>query len=254
MKRSSTILAVVSGKGGVGKSLVSVNLAEILCAEGHRVALVDADFGQGACAVLLNETPEATVLDHLHSGHPAGALYHRTASGLTLVQAVAEPGRAEAYRHRLYQRLDGLLEDLRAEHTYIVIDTPAGTEGPVRWALDRADLGLVVLVGEPTAVADAYRLVKSIWEKDPAYPLGLVVNFAEDEAEAQSIAERFGTITTHFTGQETMYLGGVPFSEAIRQSVRRQQPAVHDPGPVRDAFRSLARTLARGRHALLTTI
>ena len=167
---SPLTLAVVSGKGGVGKSVLSVNLAETFAAAGRRTALVDADFGQSACPVLLNEAPPVTALD-VAVGHaePADALW-ATASGLTLFQAVRTPGEADAHEPALYDALDIGLDALRSDHDVVLIDAPAGTGPAVRWALDRAGAGLLVLVGEPTAVADAYGLAKLVWARDPRLP------------------------------------------------------------------------------------
>lgn len=247
MKHTSTIVTIASGKGGVGKSVVAVNLAETLAREGHNVALVDADFGQGACALLLNETPEASVLDlSLHTAR-AEQVHHQTAAGITLIQGVADPQQAAGREARLYAALDDLLHRLKATHEFVIIDAPAGVGEPVRWALDRADLGVLTLVGEPTAIADAYRLVKLVWHAEPAYPMAVVVNFADTEDEAQSIADRFGKITERFVRQVPAYLGWVPFSAHVRRSVAEQQPAVRAAGSIRAAFDQLAEHLVRGR-------
>lgn len=251
MKRESTIIAVVSGKGGVGKSVVAVNLAETLSAEGRRVALLDADLGQAACSVLMNETPKATVMDLLRFTARTSHVKHETASGITLVQASDDPGESDGREKDLYPSLDELLTDLRTDHDYVLIDAPAGLNGAVRWALDRADLGLLVVVGEPTAVADAYRLTRMIWKTDPTYPFGIVVNFADSAEEAQDVADRFSRITDHFTGRLPNYLGWVPFSQGIRQSVARQIPAVRQPGPATEAFRELAHMIVAGRLSLV---
>ena len=246
MKHTSTIVTIASGKGGVGKSIVAVNLAETLAREGHEVALIDADFGQGACALLLNEIPEASVLDlSLHTAR-AEQVHHQTAAGITLVQSVADPQKAVGHEARLYTTLDDLLHRLRATHEFILVDVPAGVGEPVRWALDRADLGVLTLVDEPTAIADAYRLAKLVWHADPAYPMAVVVNFADTEDEARSIADRFGKITEQFVRQVPAYLGWIPFSARVRRSVAEQQPAVRAAGPIRDAFDQLAEHLVRG--------
>lgn len=250
MKRDSTIIAVASGKGGVGKSLISVNLAETLAADGHTVALVDADLGQCACAVLLNETPSASVMDLIRFTATTRQVKHETVSGITLLQVAAEPGETFGRERDVYASLDELLTDLRRNHEYVLIDTPAGTDGAVQWALDRADLGVLVVVGEPTAVADAYRLARMIWKADPTYPLATVVNFADSDEEASSVAERFGTITDQFTGRLPNYLGWVPFSATMRLSVTRQSPAVREEGPIRDAFRTIMQTLVAGREPI----
>ena len=249
MKRTSTTLAIASGKGGVGKSVVAVNLAETLARRGHSVALIDADVGQGACPVLLNEDPPHTVADLVRLDADVDAIGHETTAGITLVQSAREPDCFvnEQQSAILHLSLDDVLRTARTTHDFVLIDTPAGTNGTVRWALDRADMGALVLVGEPTAIADAYRLAKMIWSADPAYPLGSIVNFADSADDAHSITERFGMITERFTGQTPSHLGWVPFAPAVRTSVRNQTPAVRSHDALRDAFDTLASVLADGR-------
>lgn len=244
MKRKSTVISIVSGKGGVGKSIVGVNLAEVLASGGHSVALVDADFGQGACRILLNESPGSTLLEVVDQVRLRQDVLHRTSTGITLVEAAGEPGQSE---HRLYGALDHVVDELRSEHDFVLIDTPAGVDGPVRWALDRADLGLLVLVGEPTAIADAYRLTKLIWQVVPDYPFGTIVNFADSEEDARGVAERFNKVTSHFVGPVTSFLGWIPFSAVIRQSVTDQTPVVRNEGPMRVLFERIAGTLTEDR-------
>jgi flagellar biosynthesis protein FlhG len=250
MEVTSNTIAFASGKGGVGKSVVTVNLAETLAREGHRVALLDMDIGQSDSPVLLNEAPSTTVLDTVKASGPPQEALHETEAGLTLAQAARRPRkRPRIQGDALYAALDEMIEHLRTGHDYVLVDAPAGTEGPVRWALDRADLGALVLVGEPTAVADAYRLAKLLWTADPDYPLGVVVNFADDEADAHSIAERFQEVTTRFMDQAPSMLGWVPFARSVRRSVSDQTPAVRTDGPVQEAFVALARTVVRGQYA-----
>lgn len=249
MKRTSTTLAIASGKGGVGKSVVAVNLAETLTRHGHSVALIDADVGQGACSVLLNEDPPHTVADLVRLDADVDDVGHETVAGVTLVQSAREPDGfvTEQQSAVIHLSLDEVLQAMRHAHDFVLIDTPAGTKSTVRWALDRADMGALILVGEPTAIADAYRLAKMIWAADPAYPLGSIVNFADSADDARSITERFGAITHRFTGQRTSHLGWVPFTPAVRTSVQCQTPAVRRHEALRRAFDDLAGVLAKGR-------
>ena len=243
---SPLTLAVVSGKGGVGKSVLSVNLAETFAAAGRRTALVDADFGQSACPVLLNEAPPVTALDvAVGRAEPSSALW-TTEAGLTLFQAVRTPGEADGHEAALYDALDIGLDALCSDHDVVLIDAPAGAGPAVRWALDRAGAGLLVLVGEPTAVADAYGLAKLVWSADPGFPLGAAVNFADTEPEAEDVAARFAAVTRPFLGAAPAYLGWVPYAVAVRRSVHRQRPAVREPGAARHAFGALAAAAARG--------
>ncbi len=243
MKKTSTVIAVASGKGGVGKSVLSVNLAETLARAGLAAALIDADAGQGACPILLNETPLHSVFDIARGTAFVSDVLHTTASGLTLVQSASDPMAATGQDALLTAGLDAVLDHLRERHEYIIIDAPAGVDGSVRWALDRADVGLLVLVGEPTAIADAYRLSKLIWQSDPEYPLAAVVNFADSAEDAAGVAERFGRLTTHFTGRSAQYLGWVPFSAEVRRSVSTQMPVVNAEEALRSTFDVLVRNL-----------
>ncbi len=241
---ASTVWAITSGKGGVGKSIVAVNLAEALAASGVTVALLDVDFGQSACPVLMNESPGATVADVVQQTAMIDDAAHRTAGGVTLVVGAAEAGQIDGLHVALYDMLDEVLGQLRRTHQVILIDTPAGVEGPVRWALDRADEAILVLVDEPTAVADTYQLAKLVWQLDPAYPLGAVVNFADTEANAEDVANRFGAVTRHFLNRKAAYLGWIPFAASVRKSVSVQEPVFRTPGAEREAFERLAEVLA----------
>lgn len=250
MEVTTNTIAFASGKGGVGKSVVAVNLAETLARNGHSVALLDADLGQSNCHILLNEAPDATVHDTMLDKSPHRGAVHETEAGITLVQAAPHSHeRDRTVGHALYEEMDEVLGDLRDEHDYVLIDSPSGSGGPVRWSLDRADLGALVLVGEPTAVADAYRLVKLLWTADPDYPLGVIPNFVDDEAGARGTAERFGAVTTRFLDQSPGMLGWVPFARSVRRSVSEQRPVVRTEGPIREAFTRLAHTIVQRQYA-----
>ncbi len=236
------VLAVVSGKGGAGKSTVAVNLAEALADAGHRVALLDADLGQGSCATLLNESPAASVAAYASGAVALDAVFHPTAHGVTLVAGgSAVPG---SLADPLFDALDDVLGALVATHAVVLIDAPAGIGDAVCWALDRADAGLLVLVGEPTAVTGAYALVKTLCQTTPDYPFLAVVNAADTDADATQTAERFAELTMRFLGTAPSVLGWVPYSAHVRAAVRAQTPAVRLAPSLRLAFGGLAHGLA----------
>jgi flagellar biosynthesis protein FlhG len=241
----ATIIAFVSGKGGVGKSVVTANLAHTLAQSGARTAVVDADAGQGAQGILFNHTPSGSVLEWAEGRAHAEDVTQRTGGGVTLVQAASHA--IADVPQSLYDGLDDALSALKSSHDFVLIDAPAGTDGLVRWALDRADLGILVVVGEPTAIADAYRLARLVWTLDPSYPMGQIVTFADDAADAESVAERFAQVTTDLIGQAPAYLGYVPFAQSIRRSVREQRLAVTSDARIGTAFALLAAVLQAGR-------
>lgn len=223
----AAVISVVSGKGGVGKSVVAANLALHWARSGHRVGLIDADLGQASCALLLGPCADEV---RLVSGLPEDT---QQATGWGDSRAVS-------------LALDGPLTQLAGEVDFIVLDAPAGLGSGVRWALDRSDASLLVLVDEPTAVADAYALCKMVWRLDPGYPLASVVNMADGPGDAQDVAHRFSALTGHFLNRKVLYAGWVPFSGDIRRSVRIQTPAVDWSPELTAAFSGLGESIRCG--------
>ncbi len=222
----SYIVTFSSGKGGVGKSLAAVNTAEMLQLLGYRVALVDADLGLSNCAAFLNESIPGSVLDVMHGEVPVDQIIHRTRSGVSLVTGADEPSMEHSDWSVLYPSLDQVLRRLCEDHDFILIDTPAGASDLSFWALDRADLGLLVVVDEPAAISDVYRFTKFVLKVDPAYPFAAIVNFARSEEEAREVLERFNSIVDHFMNRQFPYLGFIPMADVVRKSVADQQPFV----------------------------
>jgi len=224
--KPSFIITTASGKGGVGKTLSTVNIAEKLVQMDYRVAVIDADLGLSNCASMVNESVPATLIDVKHGKCYLENIFQKTSGGITLVTGADEPNLETTNIKSIYPLLDETIRSLRHDHDFIFIDSPAGTSDISLWALDRADLGMLILVDEPTVISDVYRFCKFVLEIDPSYPFGLVVNLAENEDASKQVVERFNSITGHFLGREFPFLGQIPMSEEIRQSVSRQVPVI----------------------------
>lgn len=244
-EHATFIVAVASGKGGVGKSLAAVNLAETLNRQGKKVALIDADLGLSNCAALLNEKVPATAMDVLMEEAYPEDLFTTTGSGITLVTGADEPDAHLQDWSLLYPILDEAIRTLRREHDFIVVDTPAGASSLSLWALDRSDLCSLMLADEPTVISDVYRFSKYILEIDPSFPFAAIVNFSENEQQARNVLQRFNNILKHFLDREIPWLGMIPASEAVRDSVRDQVPVVlsHADSEIRQEFDYIAQTL-----------
>ncbi|MGB3541744.1 MinD/ParA family ATP-binding protein, partial [Rubrivirga sp.] len=172
---------------------------------------------------------------------PLDRAFHATACGATLVTAGTAP--------------DGVLEgDVRATldeavqiashlHDVVVIDAPSGMGAEVRWALDRADAALLVLVGEPTSVRGAYTLVKTVWQQEPSYPFLCLVNAADTDADAAQTTERFGALAEQFLGQAPVPVGYVPYDAHVRGAVRDQALAIERSPGLRASFDGLVANL-----------
>lgn len=238
--RLTPVISIVSGKGGVGKSLIAVNLAEALVSCGRTVALLDADADQTACATLMNEVPRATA-GAITSNAPAST--HACASGVSLAQHPPATAAAATGGPMPSNELTDGLEGLADSHEVVLIDAPSGVGDVVRACISRSDVAVLVVSDEPTAVADAYRLAKATWQDDPGFPFGALVNFAESDTHGRDVWHRFSQITRRFTGNAPFYLGWVPFSSVVRRSVASQRLFVRDDEVLAHHMSTLAQAL-----------
>jgi flagellar biosynthesis protein FlhG len=215
------IVAVISGKGGVGKSISTVNMATMLNDMGYKVAIIDADLGLSNCATMFNKTVPFNVC-HWILNRCSLEDTIQDINGITLVTGANDPTDLKIDTGIIMDALDQIVHSLSSNHDFILIDTPAGAGEMSLWALDTAKLGLCVLVDEPTAISDAYRLIKYVLSIDPDYDFGSIVNFAEHEEDALSTIERFNTILSHFLQRECTYLGFIPDHAYVRNTVKKQ--------------------------------
>ena len=220
------VCAVISGKGGVGKSMTSVNIAAMLNDMGYRTAIIDADLGLANVATMLGEPARASVADWINGEITLEELPQQS-NGITLVTGADSPEEMTMSTDILMDALDQVTEYLKTTHDFILIDTPAGAGEMTLWALDASNIGIPVLVDEPAAISDIYRLCKYVYSIDPEYDFACVVNFAENEEEAVSTNKRFGSILGHFLDRASAYLGFIPFHMAVREAIQKQTPILH---------------------------
>lgn len=222
-KKDPFVCAVISGKGGVGKSMASINLAGMLNDMGYRTAIVDADLGLANCTTMLNQSVRASVCDWVH-GEVILENLPQTCNGITLVTGADSPEEMNISADVMMDALDQVTEYLKQTHDYILIDTPAGAGEMTLWALDASNSAILVLVDEPAAISDVYRLCKYVYSIDPSYNFASLVNFAENNECAQSTAKRFNTILGYFLDKQVSYLGFIPEHPLIRKAIQQQVP------------------------------
>ena len=224
--RLAQTLAITSGKGGVGKTTVSVNLAAQLARLGRRVVLLDADLGTANADVMCNLHAPAT-LAHVVAGHkelneilidaPGGFKLVPGASGLANMADLSphERDRLAAQMRRLETGCDLLL-----------IDTGAGVGPNVLGFCAAAERLLVVTTPEPTSITDAYAVIKTVHHQTLRPDVRLLVNVVEDEAEARAVFARISGVCQRFLGLSPSYAGFVPRDPQVPRAVRRRQPFV----------------------------
>ena len=215
---------ITSGKGGVGKTCLAVNLAFALALQGRRVLLVDGDLGLANVDVLLGLEVRTTVRDILDLGADPDATLitvHPLLSVLPASSGVPEMANLGPDDQGLLQ------ETVRAMATpfhYVILDTAAGLGPAVLWFNAIADLSLVVATPDPTALTDAYALIKVLAQSRQGNHFGIVLNCVQDEEEASQIFHTLNRATERFLGLRLNYLGAVPLDPAVKKAVRDQAP------------------------------
>lgn len=239
------VLSFTSGKGGVGKTHIVVNLAYALQRLGARVMLLDADLGLANVDVLLGLTPRFTI-QHVLAGHktlnevlvpgPGGMLILPASSG---VQELADLNES--------QRLQLLtaLETLDCDIDFLLIDTGAGISANVMYFNVAAQDIVVVVTPEPTSITDAYALMKVLCTKHAEKHFKVLMNNVRHAAEGKESFRRLSVVAEKFLNISLDYLGFIPHDTAFSQAVC-QQKALLDLYPGSSAahgFRTLAQRL-----------
>jgi flagellar biosynthesis protein FlhG len=236
------VIAITSGKGGVGKTSVSVNLAVAMGLAGKRVMLLDGDLGLANVDVMLGLQPVCN-LSHVLAGTctleetllegPAGVLIVPAASGR---QHMAELGRAQ--HAGLVQAFSELSRPLDA----LIIDTAAGIAGSVITFSQASQEVVVVVTNDPASITDAYALIKVLNRDHNISRIQVLANMAASPTEVRDIYENLRRVAERFLDVTLSFIGGIPDDEWLRRAVRRQRAVVeaYPSSPAAKAFRELA--------------
>jgi len=240
------ILAVTSGKGGVGKTNVVINLAVSLARLGHRVGILDADFGLGNIDVMLGLTPTLHLGHFLSGERPLEDIIIEGPLGVQIIPAGTGIRALTALTAGQWTKLAGVIKRVAVRLDFLLIDTAAGISDNVVELLLLADRVIVVTSFEPTAVVDAYAMVKILTAAAPSKDVGIVVNAARDSDESGLVFRQLDIASSRFLHRGLRYYGYVVQDPAIREAVLVQRPIVdHLPqSPASRCFRILASRIA----------
>ncbi len=217
------VIAVASGKGGVGKSNFSVNFAMALQKAGKTVVVIDTDVGFADVELLLGVRAKHSLMDILEGASMGDVLEH---SGVGLPFISAGSGFTDIHSlsvdavHRLLSELNRLQD----QFDYVVIDCGAGLGGNLVELLRAADDLVIVATPEPTAIADAYSLLKQLVSKDKLSTVRVVINRAATFVEAKLAADKLVSVCRRFLDIAPSPLGYILEDETVGQAVMRQEP------------------------------
>jgi len=213
---------ITSGKGGVGKTCLSVNLAFALAHRDKRVLLVDGDLGLANVDVLLGLEVQATVRDILdQDADPLKTVIHVHPCLAVLPASSGVPEMANLGPED-QAVLGEVLKTVAAPFDYVLVDTAAGLGQAVLWFNTLSDYSLVVATPDPTAITDAYALIKVLVQHYQYHQFQVIVNSVQGEQEASKTFETLARAATKFLNLHLDYLGSVPSDPAVRKALRAQ--------------------------------
>ncbi|WP_049721795.1 MinD/ParA family protein [Gilvimarinus polysaccharolyticus] len=221
--RPVQVIAVSGGKGGVGKSNISVNLSIALAQLRRRVVLMDADLGLANVDVLLGISPKFTLADVLAGTHSLEEVMVTGPSGVKIVPAASGVQRMAHLSEAEHAGLITAFSELSSQIDVLIIDTAAGISDSVVSFARAANEILVVVCDEPSSITDAYALIKLLNKEYGVQRFRVVANMTRTSVEGQHLYNKLSGVCERFLDVALQYVGQVPFDESVRKAVQRQQ-------------------------------
>jgi flagellar biosynthesis protein FlhG len=222
--QTAKVITVTSGKGGVGKTNITVNLAIALSEMGKRVTIIDADFGLPNIDVMLGIVPKYTLLDVINDNRN---ILEVLSDGPRNIRFISGGSGVEELVKLDKDQLDKFVSNialLDRISDVILIDTGAGLSENVMSFVMAADEVLLVTTPEPTSITDAYALIKMIANRDKDKKVRVIVNRAENANEARDILMKLSVVTDRFLELKIDPLGYILQDEMVIKAVKMQQP------------------------------
>lgn len=247
------VVAVSGGKGGVGKSSVSVNLAVTLAQLGKEVLLFDGDLGLANIDIMLGLHAKRSLSDVLSGACGLNDIVIDGPSSVKVIPGASGVEKMASLSVREHAGLVDSFNELSLNADYMFVDTAAGVSDTVLSLTRSAQELLLVVCDEPTSLTDAYALIKIMHRRYGVSNFKILANQTHSPQEGRLLFNKLTRVTDQFLDVNLLYVGEVPFDEMLRQSIRLQKPVVsHYPEAVSSkAFRQIAAQILRWPHETL---
>lgn len=227
---SARVIAVTSGKGGVGKTTLSVNIALEMAKRGKKVVIFDADFGLANVEVMLGIRPQFNLLDLIHNNKTMSEIITNGPDGIGFISGGSGVSELAALDNASIKLLISELVKLDQMYDVVIIDTGAGITDSVMEFVMMSPEVLLVVTPEPTSITDSYSLLKVLRRKNSFNPIyktiHVVANRVESETEGAEIYNKIDTVSSKFLNTKLQFLGSVLQDKNASMAVIEQKPLV----------------------------
>lgn len=226
LKHPVQVIAVTSGKGGVGKTNISANLAVAMTSSGKKVMLLDADMGMANLDVMLGLRPQHN-LSHVISGEKSlSEVIIEGPGGLKIIPAASGVKLMTELGPMQHAGLIHAFSELTDEIDVLLVDTAAGISGSVINFCRASQEVIVVVCDEPTSLVDAFALMKVLNRDHGVTRFQILSNMTHNSQEGRDLYTKLLNVTDKYLDLTAVYMGAVPYDDYLRKAVKKQRPVV----------------------------
>jgi flagellar biosynthesis protein FlhG len=223
-RKKAKYITISSGKGGVGKTNFSVNLSHLLASKGKKVLLFDADLGLANVDILLNITPAKNIQDYFEKTLSPADIIVKTDYSFDIIPAASGLLKLTSMDDKIFGKLIDIFVFIDDKYEYVIFDAGAGISENVMRFVKIADYNIVITQAEPTAVTDAYALIKVANINFNINRINLIINRIHDEKSATTLFQNIEKIIKKFLQLDINYLGSIKEDRNLLKAVKQQKP------------------------------
>jgi flagellar biosynthesis protein FlhG len=220
------IVSVASGKGGVGKTCITINLAASLADKGNKVLLVDCDLGLANVDIMLGMRPHNNLKDVIFNDVDIRDVLMQTEAGFDLLPASSGVREMAQLLNEYIEKLKGVVTQVAQGYDYVFLDTGAGISDVVLQFNLFAGRNCVVVSKDLTSITDAYAMMKTMHRTFGRSAFEIIVNSVRDDEEGLKVFNHLESICKRFLDFSPRFLGSIPFDEAMPRSIMQQKALI----------------------------
>ncbi len=227
--REPRYMALTSGKGGVGKTLFSVNIAKLLSDQGKKILVIDGDFGLSNIHLMLGITPEKNLYNVIKGEVTLDEIIVKITENMSFISSGSGVRElANMPEKQILNLISRIKEIAESDYEIIIFDTPPGIHEDTLTIISAVDIPIIITTPEPTAVADAYALIKVANKENKVKDFYIIVNKVSSKEEGKRVFSSLEVLAKKFTEAKLHFMGFVKYNKNIIRSIVNQKPFQED--------------------------